>query len=171
MKALTVRQPWAYAIATGAKTVENRPQRFSHRGQVAIHAGSVPAEDWTFDVVARLTGEPVPDLGRPKVPPALRMSAVIAVVDVPEAHDETVCGGECSPWAMTAREYCKNCRAGRCTTDHAPLWHYELRNARLLSAPVPATGRLGLFNLPDVVARRVALGLKFDHTNPGGVLG
>lgn len=170
MKALTVRQPWAYAIATGHKTVENRPQRFSHRGQVAIHAGSVPADYWTFDVVERLTGEPVPDLGRPKVPPALRMSAVIAVVDVPDAHDETVCGAECSPWAMTSRDYCNSCRIGRCTTEHAPLWHYELRNARLLSSPVPASGRLGLWNLRPYEAQKVAIGLKFDHTNPGGVL-
>src|SRR5207302_502261 len=39
MKALTVRQPWAWAIVQGKKDVENRSWRTDHRGMVAIHAG------------------------------------------------------------------------------------------------------------------------------------
>lgn len=43
MKALTVRQPWAWAIIHGGMTVENRDWRASHpglkvRGRVLIHA-------------------------------------------------------------------------------------------------------------------------------------
>lgn len=37
--ALTVRQPWAWAIASGLKTIENRPRRIIHRGDLLIHAG------------------------------------------------------------------------------------------------------------------------------------
>ena len=44
MKVLTVRQPWASAIMSGAKTVENRtwmPQRIWEPGdRIAIHAGA-----------------------------------------------------------------------------------------------------------------------------------
>lgn len=36
---LTVQQPWAWAIAAGAKRVENRSRSTSYRGWVAVHAG------------------------------------------------------------------------------------------------------------------------------------
>ncbi len=39
MKALSIRQPWAWAIATGKKPVENRTWSTSFRGPVLIHAG------------------------------------------------------------------------------------------------------------------------------------
>lgn len=38
MKALSIRQPWAYAILYLGKTVENRSRGTSHRGIFAIHA-------------------------------------------------------------------------------------------------------------------------------------
>lgn len=40
MKALTVQQPWAWAIVEGGKDVENRTQVWSYRGSLAIHAGA-----------------------------------------------------------------------------------------------------------------------------------
>ncbi len=40
MKALSIRQPWAWLIATGLKDVENRTWRTSFRGPFLIHAGS-----------------------------------------------------------------------------------------------------------------------------------
>lgn len=39
LRILTVRQPWASAIAYGIKDVENRDWVTSYRGPVAIHAG------------------------------------------------------------------------------------------------------------------------------------
>ena len=39
MKAITVRQPWAWAIVHGGKTIENRALAWSYRGPLAIHAG------------------------------------------------------------------------------------------------------------------------------------
>jgi hypothetical protein len=38
MKALSVCQPWAWAIVAGLKTVENRTRRTRHRGPLVIHA-------------------------------------------------------------------------------------------------------------------------------------
>jgi hypothetical protein len=40
MKALSVCQPWAWAIVAGVKAVENRVWRTSHRGPLLIHAGA-----------------------------------------------------------------------------------------------------------------------------------
>ena len=39
MYALTIHQPWAWAIMAGIKRVENRTWRTSHRGPLVIHAG------------------------------------------------------------------------------------------------------------------------------------
>lgn len=41
MKALSIRQPWAWLIVHGFKPVENRTWPTSHRGDILIHAGLV----------------------------------------------------------------------------------------------------------------------------------
>jgi ASCH domain len=38
MKALSVCQPWAWAIVHGIKTIENRSRQTRHRGPLVIHA-------------------------------------------------------------------------------------------------------------------------------------
>lgn len=40
MKALSVKQPWAYLICTGIKDIENRTWRTNYRGRVYIHASA-----------------------------------------------------------------------------------------------------------------------------------
>lgn len=39
IRGISVKQPWTTAIVTGAKTIENRPQPWSWRGLVLLHAG------------------------------------------------------------------------------------------------------------------------------------
>lgn len=41
MKALSIRQPWAWLIVQGIKPVENRTWSTQHRGPTLIHAGQV----------------------------------------------------------------------------------------------------------------------------------
>lgn len=38
-RALSIRQPWAWAIIRAGKDVENRPKRLNYRGPICIHAG------------------------------------------------------------------------------------------------------------------------------------
>lgn len=38
MKALSIRQPWAWLIVNGHKPIENRSWRTAHRGPLLIHA-------------------------------------------------------------------------------------------------------------------------------------
>ena len=40
MKAISVRQPWAWAIIHAGKDIENRTWRTHYRGEMAIHASS-----------------------------------------------------------------------------------------------------------------------------------
>ena len=39
MKAISIRQPWAWLIVQGYKDVENRTWATKHRGPILIHAG------------------------------------------------------------------------------------------------------------------------------------
>ncbi len=57
MKALTIGQPWAWAIIHGQKRIENRTWRTHYRGPLAIHAGL--SRKWLRDVLP--DGTPVPD--------------------------------------------------------------------------------------------------------------
>jgi hypothetical protein len=46
MKALSVKQPWAWAIMHGGKDVENRPKLTHLRQPIAIHASQSPVIGW-----------------------------------------------------------------------------------------------------------------------------
>lgn len=43
MKVLTVKNPWAFLIATGIKNIENRTWRTNFRGRVLIHSAATPS--------------------------------------------------------------------------------------------------------------------------------
>lgn len=38
VKALSIRQPWVWAILNAGKRIENRPRRFHYRGPICLHA-------------------------------------------------------------------------------------------------------------------------------------
>lgn len=46
MKALSIKQPWAWLIVNGHKDIENRSWGTYYRGPVLIHAGKKPDEDF-----------------------------------------------------------------------------------------------------------------------------
>lgn len=70
MKALTVLQPWAWALVHGPKRIENRSRPISHRGPLVIHAGQ--SRKWVTSVLPDGTA----------VPERLAFGALIGVVDV-----------------------------------------------------------------------------------------
>jgi hypothetical protein len=71
MKALTVKNPWAWAIINAGKDIENRSWRTLYRGPLAIHAAASPRTD------AQLPrGVPRPD------PEDLVDAAILGVVDL-----------------------------------------------------------------------------------------
>lgn len=145
MRAITVRQPWAWAIIHGSKDVENRSRNIagSYRGPVAIHAGLAitPWSDWSDEMLrAHRSADPAYILGH-----------VIGIVDLVGVHvgsisqttthrggpvcfdDTTPIGQPCSPWAMPHHH------------------HLVLANPRPLPEPIPYRGALGLWTLPDDV--------------------
>ena len=142
LRALTVRQPWAWAIIHGHKTVENRPRPIhSHRGPLAIHAGLNWETDATTDPALREAWDryATSTLGKSSI--EIRFGAVIGVVDLVGCHfhgdPEVPCDAAgatlpCTPWSQPNR------------------WHLELANPRRI-VPVPARGALSLWRLPEDV--------------------
>lgn len=128
MKALTVRQPWADAIAHGTKRVENRTWRTGCRGLVLIHAGA--SEDHTARLSRDVPLELTENIG---TWPDVR-GAVIAIARITNCH---MCDGSCSPWA-----------------EHG-VWHWTLTSVQPLAEPVPCRGRLQLWTPPEDVVTAV----------------
>lgn len=63
MKALSVRQPWAWLLIHGGKDIENRDWHTKYRGPLAIHASKSMTRDEYFDAV-ELARKFDPDLVR-----------------------------------------------------------------------------------------------------------
>lgn len=124
MIALSIRQPWAGAVALGWKPVENRGRMLSHRGLFLIHAGQRLAADYQAaeDAFAG-HGLSIPAFGMPGESPAWAFGAIVGVAELHAAHRG--CDGSCAPgWAQRGQV------------------HHVIRNARPLRRPVPCPGRL-----------------------------
>lgn len=142
MKAITIRQPWAWAVAIGAKTIENRTRGTSYRGPLAIHAGRT----WSArGGGSQLVQAALADAGiRPPIEPdfhsrVFAYGAVIALAELVDSHPDTGC---CRPWGESQYEEA----GGRTRTV---LHHLVLEDIRALTPPVPARGALGLWTVPD----------------------
>jgi hypothetical protein len=147
LPALTVRQPWADAIAYAGKTPENRGWQTGYRGPLPVHAGQRwdPAGE---AAVRRLLGPAGAGLlARAR----RRLGVVVAVVDLVDVHEDR--GGCCGPWA-----------AGR--------WHWTLADPRPLVVPAPARGRLGLWpwTPPPGLPRRVRRSRRAGARLPAGAV-
>ena len=127
IRVLSVRQPWAWAIVSGCKDIENRSWRTGYRGRIYIHAGLKRAPRDQLARFERLTAR----LGIAASCDDVR-GAVIGYVELFDCTTRAV-----SPWYVRGNQ----------------AWH--LRGAAALARPVPLVGRLGLFEPDASVARRL----------------
>ena len=133
MKCLSVQQPWASAICTGVKDVENRTwQTKNAPGRILIHASAkkVPKD---FDAM-NLNPEMISTMTNLRlfgIMPEyedMPLSAIIGYVDVTGFDSDN---NNDSPWA-----------GANCT-------HWHLENAYLFDEPIKdVKGKLGLFDYP-----------------------
>lgn len=132
MKALTVKQPWATAIISLGKDVENRSRLTKYRGLLYIHAAKTHSQEGVDFLATR---------GIFRVPTMATLGKVIGTVDVIDCHHADDCWTgsadannvaheeHCSDWAMEG------------------LYHWVLANPKPLERPFPAVGKLGIWNL------------------------
>lgn len=133
MKVLSVRQPWAWAILSAGKDVENRSWGTAYRGPLAIQAARIYDEDAEPLIAGR--GVEIPGF---KTGPLAR-GALIGLVELVDVFDPASASAPAviPPWV-------------------ASPW-YEGRVGWLLASPVTlpvpinVTGNLGLRDLaPDL---------------------
>lgn len=81
LRALSVRQPWAWLIVNGYKDVENRSRATKYRGPLLIHAGLSRANlsDEKLEAFERRYGV--------KLPREYEQGGIVGVVDVAECND------------------------------------------------------------------------------------
>lgn len=123
LPALSVREPYATAIFTHKKLVENRTRRFHHRGPLVVHAsGFYQARAFDADIawIERHIGIPRSRLEALRHAPRGGLIGIVRVVDC---------------------------------VDHSPSRWFTGPHALVLSDPVevefcPWRGRLGLFRVP-----------------------
>lgn len=123
LRVLTVAQPWAWAICSGHKLVENRSWPTSYRGELLIHAGKAKDALKGFSL-----GELLPGV---KFPADLPMGAIVGLVHVVGCHQLEEALNLNLDENFTFGPYC-----------------WQLDSGRPFSRPLPAMGKLGLWT-PD----------------------
>lgn len=129
MRALSIRQPWAWAIVTGRKRVENRTWRTNNPpGPLLVHAPKTHDEADLRDAGVVL-------------PPQSEMprGVIVGGMDVAGFH-----------WAGS-----RECDADEYGCDlwgEPDCWHWEIADAWRLDRPIAATGALGLWQVSREVA-------------------
>lgn len=124
MRAISIRQPWAWLILNAAKDIENRSWRTKFRGRVFIHA----SKHWTWSEHARVLASSgparvwAPHAAESATWPRGGIVGSVEIVDCVSHHE--------SPWF-----------------DHSGFG-FVLRDPQLLPF-FPCKGRLGFFEVPD----------------------
>lgn len=136
MKALSVKQPWAEAILSLGKDIENRNWRTTLRETIAIHAslgiskGDVDAFSmFVSDILKTETISEIRDRFYDKTLPLGVIVGTVDIVDCVEEHD--------SPW------FC------------GP-YGFVLENPRRLVNPIEIRGSLGFWEVPDKLVKTLA---------------
>ena len=134
MKAITVQQPWAWAIVHAGKHVENRSGNHGYRGPLAIHAGKRYSrrglDDPRIAEAASRTG--LKALAARRLP----VGCIIGVAELVDVHPDVGC---CRPWGESS--YTE--RGGRNRTH---VFHYVLDRVRPIEPPIDHAGQLGLWH-------------------------
>lgn len=140
MKCLTVHQPWATLLVTGAKRFETRNWRTDYRGRLAIHAGrNFPGAAWAlcrqepFRTALLLAGY--------RQPADLPIRAVLGTIDLID----------CVPTFEIARILPADCPELRFGDFRSGRWAWRLENPVPLPRPLPLIGRLGLYDIPALI--------------------
>lgn len=138
MKAITLLQPWATLVAIGAKRFETRSWRTEYRGPLAIHASaSFPR------VNQRLCWTPAFRVALRSVPNGLPTGCVLATCEVRQCFRtaDLIDQGEFR-FERDTNDLLEQLHFGDFT---AGRFAWLLSEVRRLPAPIPAKGRLGLW--------------------------
>lgn len=142
MKAISLWQPWASAVALGWKHHETRHWATKYRGLIAIHA----AKRWTRE--ERLFLARMEDQNEIEFPLPMPLGQVVAVAELEECIELVGDKRHDVVSNLTLLDH----RFGN--FDHG-RFAWKLENVIALPVPIDCKGRQALFDLPDDVELRV----------------
>lgn len=131
MRAISLWQPWATAIAVGVKRVETRHWETRYRGPLAIHA----AKHWDADQKEFASVERA--LGR--LPARIPLGAIIATATLVDCRSTD----EAALLVGAVERIYGNYTPGR--------FAWFLENVVALPEPIAYRGAQGFFNVPDAL--------------------
>lgn len=147
MKALSILQPWAVAVALGIKRIENRTWGATGGGpggagrvqpqRLVIHTGK--GRDLLTPERAKWFGVFVPEM---RYPAEFEFGVLLGTVDVVEVTTSRY-------RAVQRAELKGGVAQGRFADAEGKTHYWVLQNARAFARPVPFRGALGLFDVPD----------------------
>ena len=159
MKAISLWQPWASAIACNAKRIETRHWPTNYRGPLLIHAAKRmhAGELYLYERTHCWKGALMPILEgtRGNLKAALPFGAIVAVATLVDCQRTT---------SLTVGIDIKHTRGGKTWTerdmgDFTPgRFGWILDHIRPLKTPLPFRGAQGLFDVPDSVLPPEAFG-------------
>lgn len=168
MKAITIQQPWAWAVIHGGKDIENRTRIGTWRSaigqRIAVHAG----KRWSdrggeSDLIrsAMLSWLNAQQRAAGWVDPAehpdrFQFGAIIGTVRVVDVHPTEEC---CQPWGESSYRQAD----GTLRQGYLDIAHLVLAEPRPCD-PTPCRGALGLWTVPaDIAAELSALVVQEDR--------
>ncbi len=155
MHGLTVWQPWAFALACGAKPVENRtwpPPARALGQQIAIHAGK-EIDRGGIDAFKEIARHPAV---KPLLPKGLTLAVMprSAIVSVGELVGALQVEGGLAGAVVGELSAADRERILASPWTCGP-WAWLFAEMRRLAHPVPCRGAQGLWVLPPELERRV----------------
>lgn len=124
MRALSIKQPWAWCIVNGIKDIENRTWKTSYRGPVLIHASRQFDEGFDWKGFKWICEQQ--NIKRPLIQEFLKGYIIgqAELIDCVDSHP--------SSWFTGP-------------------WGFVLGSPKAFKDPIPYRGMLGIFNIPDRV--------------------
>lgn len=138
MKALSIRQPWVWAIMHAGKRIENRDWYCGYRGPILLHA----SKWWDAHEIDATMRFDIKEAGDP---------ALLKVAPFTSLNTLRASGGH-----LLARADIVGClRPGDPVPPGQEAWYMGsfgivLANVEALSTPIPCRGQLGLFDVGDI---------------------
>lgn len=141
LPALTIRQPWADHLfrLPNRKDVENRTWPTNYRGELVIHAGR-EVDPAGVEALGPITAEQDRDRGH--------VLGVVLLVDVHRDGSSACTVWECAgnPWAFHDAEFGPR------------VYHWILDRPARLVTPIPARGRVGLWDAGPSITHLLRIG-------------
>jgi len=159
MKALTVKQPWGSLICLGIKPIENRawkcPEKYIGQ-RVLIHTSSSQGKKFNINLTDEQMIAAFGSIAMDSIAGNFEFGAIIGsaiILDCVINHPSIWAEKQHCLLKTPCKDLAKrpNCWDG-CMHFSKPIYNWVLANPILFPEPIPAKGKLGFWDYPNILA-------------------